>query len=41
MDENLALKSNKKDIWKIEKDLRDYATKKDLEELEENTEEEI
>ena len=40
-DENLALKSNKKDIWKIENDLRVYATKQDLAKLEEDTDEEV
>lgn len=40
-DENLALKSNKKDIWKIENDLRIYATTADLAKLEEDTDEEV
>lgn len=32
-DEVIALKSNKKDIWKIENDLKEYATKLDLQKL--------
>lgn len=39
-DENLALKSNKKDVWKIENDLVIYATKGDVEQVVERSEEE-
>ena len=40
-DENLSLKSNKKDIWKIENDLQEYATKKMFQEFEDKAEDEL
>lgn len=40
-DENLALKSNKKDVWKIENDLEKYATKEELEQTEERNDGEL
>lgn len=40
-DENLSLKSNKKDIWKLENDLESYALKSELKKSEEINETEI